>query len=272
MVEKNILNKILTVNIKVIIILEKYGGYCNRLFQSLHYHAYSIENDIYFFNPSLIGILKYDSFIFYFFDKVRIFFLKLICNLIYLTTRKNEISFFFNKDNYIKIVRGWDYRNNQLTIKHKKILQNIYCFNKIKKDKKSLSLINFLVNLKSQGKFVVGLHIRRGDYKFWNSGKYFFSDNFYNKLIIKIKKSLINNNNNPYVIVMSDEKVSHNINCDYLAEGSWVSDQIILQNCNLIVGPPSTFTMWASYVSEIPLIQLKSKNNFNLKKSVICNG
>ena len=34
---------------KIIIIIEKYGGYCNRFFQSLHYHAFSIENNIYFF-------------------------------------------------------------------------------------------------------------------------------------------------------------------------------------------------------------------------------
>ena len=33
---------------KIIIIIEKYGGFCNRFFQSLHYHAFSIENNIYF--------------------------------------------------------------------------------------------------------------------------------------------------------------------------------------------------------------------------------
>ena len=35
---------------KIIIIIEKYGGFCNRFFQSLHYHAFSIEN-----NNILIG-------------------------------------------------------------------------------------------------------------------------------------------------------------------------------------------------------------------------
>ena len=33
---------------KIIILIEKYGGFCNRLFQSLHYHAYSMDKGIKF--------------------------------------------------------------------------------------------------------------------------------------------------------------------------------------------------------------------------------
>ena len=51
---------------KIIIIIEKYGGFCNRFFQSLHYHAFSIENNIFFFNPSLLGLLKFDICFYYF--------------------------------------------------------------------------------------------------------------------------------------------------------------------------------------------------------------
>ena len=54
----------------IIIVIEKYGGYCNRLFQSLHYHAYAIEKEIKIFNPSMLGILKFDNSVFYFFDKI----------------------------------------------------------------------------------------------------------------------------------------------------------------------------------------------------------
>ena len=39
---------------KIIIVLEKYGGFANRLFQSLHFHAFAIENKILFFNPYLL--------------------------------------------------------------------------------------------------------------------------------------------------------------------------------------------------------------------------
>ena len=74
------------------------------------------------------------------------------------------------------------------------------------------------------------------------------------------------------MFIVSDEKISRNLNYDYFAKGSWKDDQIILQNCNLIVGPPSTFTMWASYIAEIPLIQIVSGETYNLENIMICKG
>ena len=97
------------------------------------------------------------------------------------------------------------------------------------------------------------------------------SDKFYNKLInelrLNIKKIILN-----LFYLFSDEKISRYFNYDYFRKGSWKDDQIILQNCNLIVGPPSTFTMWASYISAIPLIQIYSEDNYNLENQTICKG
>ena len=59
--------------------------------------------------------------------------------------------------------------------------------------------------------------------------------------------------------MVSDEKLSSKDYFDYHSEGSWKEDQITLQCCDLIIGPPSTFTMWASYISKIPLIKIYSK-------------
>ena len=79
---------------KIVILLEKHGGICNRLFQSLHYHAFSIEKKIKFFNPSMLGVLKYDNFAFYFFDNVSNFFLKCISKTIKFFFRKDEVCFY----------------------------------------------------------------------------------------------------------------------------------------------------------------------------------
>ena len=79
---------------KIIVVLEKYGGYCNRFFQSLHYHAYAIENDIIFFNFSMVGLLRFDNSLFYFLDKINNFFLSILSKLVKSLLGKNDICFY----------------------------------------------------------------------------------------------------------------------------------------------------------------------------------
>ncbi len=125
---------------------------------------------------------------------------------------------------------------------------------------------------KNKGKFIVGVHIRRGDYRNWNKGKYFFDVYFYKDVINKLKTKLINENKDPFFVVVSDEKIIFDIGANFFSEGSWKEDQITLQICDLIVGPPSTFTMWASYISKIPLIKLNSNAKKKLPKAKVCKG
>lgn len=257
---------------KIIVVLDNYGGNCNSLFQSLHYNAYAIENECVFFNPYLIGILRFDNIYLKFFNKVNNFYFKLISKIIFLFVKRKTINIFFGKENYIKFVRGWDFRVENLTEKHHEKLKKIYQFDKSSLKNKSLYLLEHINNLKMKSKFVVGLHIRRGDYKDWNGGKYFFDNEFYNNLIEKLKKQLIARDMYPYIFAISDENVSNDINCDFLTNGSWEIDQIVLQSCDLIIGPPSTFSMWASYISKIPLIHISSLLDMDLEKQIICKG
>jgi len=257
--------------VKIIIILEKYGGYCNRLFQSVHYHAYSMEKGFKFFNPTMLGLLKFDNYFFYIFDRLNNYFLRIFYKSIKILFRKNRIFLYFNKNNYIKIVEGWNFRRNDLTNKYHNQLNKIYKFdNNIAL--KSKSLIHQINKLKDNGKFIVGLHIRRNDYKTWNNGKFYFSDKFYSRIISQLKNNLNSDNYDPFIIAVSDEIINSINGIDCFSKRSWKDDQIILQSCDLIIGPPSTFTMWASYISKTPLIVINSEENFNFEKSKICKG
>ena len=257
---------------KIIILIEKYGGYCNRLFQSLHYQAFAIENDIYFLNLSMLGLLKFNNSFYYFLDKVNNFFLSSLSRAIRYLFGKNQIVLQFNSNNYIRIVNGWDFRENQLTQKHHKKLKQIYTFKKNKISKKANLLANYLEKLKNKGKYLIGLHIRRSDYKLWSNGKYYFNDEFYEDVIKNIRLNILNKNMDPFVIVVSDEKISSKLGFDFLSNGSWKEDQIILQSCDIILGPPSTFSMWASYISQIPLIKLSSKETKDFYEGKVCEG
>tara|TARA_B100000941_G_C28379456_1_gene486507 strand:+ start:69 stop:845 length:777 start_codon:yes stop_codon:yes gene_type:complete len=257
---------------KLIIIVEKYGGNCNRLFQSLHFHAYALKNKVIFFNPTLMGVLKFDNFFFKIFDYLNNFFLKILSRIILFFFKRGELSLYFGKNNYIKLVSGWNFRENNSTFEYHKILKQFYSFKKKHLSKRSKRLINYLKEIKKEGKFIVGLHIRRGDYKSWNKGSFYFSDNFYNKIIKKLKQKLIEENKEPFFCVVSDELIKENINYDFCFKGSWRDDQLVLQSSDLLIGPPSTFSMWASYISQKPLITLKSEKEYNFNNQTICEG
>ena len=257
---------------KIVILIEKYGGYCNRFFQSLHYHAYSIQNEEFFYNPTMIGLLKFDNYFSNFIDTINNLFLKILSRSLNIFFKNDELCFYFNKNNYVKFVKGWNFRDYQLTNKYYLTLKRIYSFDTNSLSTKTINLKFYINELKNSGKFIVGLHIRRKDYASWNDGKYYFSDEFYKKLINELKNKLLKNKLEPFLFIVSDEKIKSNFNYDYLSMGSWKDDQIILQNCNLIIGPPSTFTMWASYISQIPLIQLCSDEKYNLENIKICKG
>ena len=220
----------------------------------------------------MLGILKYDNHFFYFLDNINNFFLKCIGKTIKLIFGKDEICFYLNKNNYIKFVKRWDFRKYKLTKKYHAVLRNYYCFDKKNLSAKSKNFKNLIDKKKTEDKFIVGIHIRRGDYKKWNNGKYYFDDDYYKYFIENLKNKLIRGDKDPFFTVVSNEKINSKIGMDLFAGGSWKEDQIILQSCELIVGPPSTFTMWASYISKIPLIELNSMENKITLNGNVCEG
>ena len=98
-------------------------------------------------------------------DNFNNFFLKCISKFIKCLFGKDEFCFYFSKNSYIRFVSGWDYREYNLTAKHHEALKKIYSFEKKFLTEKFLSFIKSLNFQKKEGKFIVGLHVRRGDYK-----------------------------------------------------------------------------------------------------------
>ena len=255
---------------QIIILLEKYGNNCNRLFQSLHYHAYAIDKKHIFINFSILGLTRFDGKLFDLIDGVRNILLLILSKL--FISSKNDYFAIGNKNNYIKFVKGWNFRVDYLTKKYRPILKDIYNFKSKKYIRYSNCIRKFFDNLKSQKKFIIGVHIRRGDYKNWNDGGFYFKDSVYNNLINYLKDYFATNQVETIFVVVSNEKISNRVNYDFKISGNWKEDQITLQNCDLIIGPPSTFTLWASYISKKPYIFIDENGNLNMQNQSICDG
>lgn len=100
---------------------------------------------------------------------------------------------------------------------------------------------------------IVGIHIRRGDYRIAAGGVHFHDITDYAKLMHKIATLF---DQPPCFLVCSDEALTTD---DFpglsvvMGPGDAVLDMYCLAMCHYIVGVPSTFSGWASFYGNKPL-------------------
>ena len=108
------------------------------------------------------------------------------------------------------------------------------------------------------GEVCIGVHMRRGDYKYWQGGAYFYSNNQYKQVMDRVYDLLKNQNStiNFRFLLFSNEKIEINefqdkkYKVDHIS-GNAEQDFHMLSKCDYIVGPPSTFSGLASFLGKV---------------------
>ncbi len=147
----------------------------------------------------------------------------------------------------ITLVGGWNFRCPQLMLKHRNQIVEYFALN----DRYLRPVEQAFEKAASGGKPVFGIHVRRGDYEQFEGGRYFYPIDRYVELMRSIAERMPT-----AFIVCSDEKIDRNIFGDMdvtFGPGSPVGDLYTLGHCDRILGPPSTFSHWASYYGDKPL-------------------
>jgi hypothetical protein len=216
---------------------------------SFKYFPYLLDCDyiIYpLFSKKFSKIIGYDRYLFY----LKRIFLNNFC--------LHLARFIFNNITNIKFeICGTKYNiQNPNRTKHLNQLKNLFL-----PESRFITEINDLFNIhKNKFDYIVGIHIRHGDYKTFKNGRYFYDLYDYNIFLIEISK-LFNNKKIIFFITSSD-----NINYDYFSEhkyfrnndGFLVNDLYGLSKCDFICGPPSTFSAWASLMGDVNLYFIKN--------------
>ena len=108
--------------------------------------------------------------------------------------------------------------------------------------------------LRSKKRHVAGVHIRRGDYAAFRNGGLFFSWESYCDAMHSIDRQL---GGDVAFLICSNEPVDTaafaGLKFAVLPDANSVSDLHALSLCDYIMGPPSTFSMWASFYGNVPL-------------------
>ena len=119
-----------------------------------------------------------------------------------------------------------------------------------------------LADLKDKGWILVGVHIRRTDYKAFLCGRYYFEDDVYRREMGNVQ-SLLSGKRDVRFVVFSDERLDEShfsgMPC-YFAHGLAVEDQWLMSQCDYLMGPPSTFSAWASFMGKVPLARMWDKD------------
>lgn len=288
---------------KEIIILRHNGGQLgNQLLLFTNIYAYCIEKDYKCTNYSFYEYSKYFNFqtpnfwvwIFEWLSEIKFYKRRIIIYLIYkyvsyllqilqkgMVIKENPNDFFYlpptpmsntkhkaiikrveNSSDKLIYIDGWTFRN-PLGLKkyHDQIIQAF------KPKKEIMQKANQFINQIKKDNFLVGVHIRQGEYKskkFMNAKLYFKE----NEVADILRNYLRKENKDPQkvlFILCSDETLDLSLFSGLKTQigiGFMIEDLITLSMCDIIIGSNSTFGSFAAYLGKIPFFVFDRKKKW----------
>jgi hypothetical protein len=164
--------------------------------------------------------------------------------------------------NNVLILDGWLFRDTNRFIDNAPLLRKLFQFEENTHDE----ALRIVSSMKSAPNIcLVGVHVRRGDYSQWQGGRYYFDDETYLSAINQISSLLHDQGKKAIFILCSNEPISPaspllEHPTITLRQKTAIEDLCLLSKCDLLIGPPSTFTIWASFYGSKPLCYLEIKN------------
>lgn len=180
---------------------------------------------------------------------------------------KNETKFDLNNNEYISIVRkkltfinGWGYRDYKNWGKYAPLLREFF------QPKKQITeeIDRIISNCKQKGDIIVGIHIRKGDYKSFKLGKWYYNGDIYAGKMKSFENIFKGTGKKCVFLLCSDETIQPDqfSGLSIVAERRHsIVDLYALTKCDYIIGPPSTFTIWASFYGNVPLFMLNNPDS-----------
>ncbi|WP_238325556.1 alpha-1,2-fucosyltransferase [Leptospira inadai] len=165
----------------------------------------------------------------------------------------------------ILLMTGWRYRVGEFDtspMMREEILRFLAL-----KDEVVDTAVDRIKVLRGQFDRIIAVHHRRKDYKEWLNGKFFFEIDDIKRKMIEVSEALKEAGFRKILfIIFSDEKgQGYSIpSADtQMSNGDMAEDLYFMSQCDLIIGPPSTFSGWASYAGRVPIFHI-----FSLREKV----
>ena len=185
---------------------------------------------------------------------------------IFKTHDKKQLIYNLNNPAFVKdaqtrivFVQGWGFRDAENFKKHAEKLRLF--FTPLQQYAREVKAI--IVAAKATAAVVYGVHIRRGDYARYEGGKYFFTDEVYaDKMMQLVIQNKAKGKTCAFIICSNEPVIKENYPEELLlitGARHFITDLYLLAACDGIIGPPSTFSGWASFYGKVPIQHIQSK-------------
>ena len=152
------------------------------------------------------------------------------------------------------LVEGWYARWYDLFLKYKAEIIDLFAFNR-----QVMARPDGLLASLPKADLRLGLHIRRGDYKTWCDGRYYYSNEQYIGFV-KQFMALHPGKTLQLIVCGNDRELCQDEFREALKGstivfpcGSPGEDLYLLSQCDYLIGPPSTFSLVAAMYRDVPL-------------------
>jgi hypothetical protein len=263
---------------RVIVIVDRIGQLGNRLFHFGHFIAFAAAHDVHVANPA------FDDFA----SDFPAFRGDLLCrfptvrrSLVPVTKRTRALTFSaFDRlararrrpvpivrlnpgevcdlsspefrrqaESRLLLVSGWQFRDAQSFQAHADLLRKL--FTPLDRYRRRAEQV---VSHARRGDVLVGVHIRHRDYETYAGGRHFHSVDAYARLMQRIERAgegrdirfLVCSDDPANPATLANERVTP-------GPGHLIEDICALAKCDYIVGPPSTYSAWASFYGQVPI-------------------
>jgi hypothetical protein len=108
----------------------------------------------------------------------------------------------------------------------------------------------------------IAIHVRRGDYQYYNNGKWFYSNQDYNNIVTKSMLALRERYGRDFaVVVCSNDPTVYLDGCIRSPFDDPFCDQELLSRASFIIGPPSTYSHWASFMGNTKICSVTNPSD-----------
>ncbi|MBQ8712386.1 MAG: glycosyltransferase [Prevotella sp.] len=156
------------------------------------------------------------------------------------------------------VVSGWYARWYDLFLKYKDEILRLFAFKDSVRQRPDA-----LLAAQPTADIRLGLHIRRGDYKTWYGGRFYYNDEQYIGVVRQFLKlhtgkqvQLYICGNDPRLDRQAFRQALPDVQVVF-PDGNAAEDLYLLSRCDFLMGPPSTFTLVASMYHDVPLYWIK---------------
>ena len=151
-------------------------------------------------------------------------------------------------------MKGWKFRDDTNLVRYHEVIARY--FQPIAPIRNPLE--ELISAARDLGDEVIGVHIRQGDYRDWKNGVHYFEMEQYAHWMREASQLDISRKS-VFLVCASDPV---NTECFrglkvLMGPGSVIGDLHALSLCDRIMGPPSTFSTWASFHGRKPLCMLQ---------------